>query len=89
MVVVSLSPALASHSMKVWYFREMRLFWRVFGFYNCDFTFLDTVVFQNNTSIFSFSMKIYATAMGTQVADVNMKYTLNNDTEIKKRKTNI
>jgi len=36
-----------------------------------------------------FSMKIYATARGTQVADTNMKYTLNNDTELKKRSTNV
>jgi len=27
-------------------------------------------------------MKIYATARGTQVADTNMKYTLNNDTKL-------
>ena len=31
--------------------------------------------------LFLFSMKIYATAKGTQVADANIKYTLNNDTE--------
>jgi len=30
---------------------------------------------------FFFSMKIYATARGTQVADANMKYTVNNDSE--------
>ena len=34
-------------------------------------------------------MKIYATARGTQVADANMKYTLNNDTKLKKRRMNI
>jgi len=34
-------------------------------------------------------MKIYATARGTQVAGANMKYTLNNDTELEKRRTNI
>lgn len=34
-------------------------------------------------------MKIDATARGTQVADTNMKHTLNNDTELEKRRTNI
>ena len=31
-----------------------------------------------------FSMKIYATARGTPVADANIKFILNNDTELKK-----
>jgi len=34
-------------------------------------------------------MKIDAMARGTQVADTNMKHTLNNDTELEKRRTNI
>jgi len=34
-----------------------------------------------------FSMKIYATTRGTQVADANMKNTKNNDTELEKRRT--
>ena len=43
----------------------------------CIATFPDFILI----GIFFFSMKIYATARGTQVAGANIKYTLNNDEE--------